>query len=192
MKIKELGLITKQEVLDQLKRYGIKIKSRTLAYYIAEKLIEPPIRKGMPGITGSVSFFREQTPLKITNIKSLIEKFELTLKEISKYKDLGFNFDELKINKLNKIEYAKFETVMTAYACAEVGYDNWFKIKSREGKVCMPQMYVKKEKNRIIEVHIKIIEINVLGRSTVTGESIKDLEAFKEIIFSKEGMKIIG
>ena len=191
MKIKEVGLITKQEVLDQLKRYGIKIKSRTLAYYIAEKLIKPPIRKGMPGITGSVSFFKEQTPLIITNIKSLIEKFELTLKEISKYKDLGYKFDESKINKLNKIEYAKFETVITAYACAEVGYDNWFKIKSRNGEVCQPVFYAKCEENKIIEIHVKIIDINVLGRSAVTNTPIRELPAYKEIIFSKEGMKII-
>ena len=221
MKIKEVGLITKQEVLDQLKRYGVEISSRTLAYYIAEKLIEPPIRKGMPGITGSVSFFREQTPLIIPGIKELTEKYELTLKEVRKYKDLIYNIKELEISSyffelsgeiknkygietdefqymktIHDLNRIKFISVLKVYACAEAGYKydpkiSGLKIDNKDFIAIAFPTF----KLLIDRNIVKTIHVKIVEKDILKSKNVvktfEELKAFKEIIYSKEGMKII-
>ncbi|MBC8386435.1 MAG: hypothetical protein H8E13_00035 [Actinobacteria bacterium] len=191
--IHENDYLTKEEVINILKqKYKINITSRALKFYGTEKLIEPGIKDYFQGFIGILSIYPKQTPLMINHIKKLQEIFKLKLKEISKYRNLGYEFDGLEINNLNKIEYAKFETVITAYACAEVDYIDWFEIKSRNGEVHQPVFYEKRDKNNDIEeIHVKIIEINVLGKSSVTETPIGELPAYKEIIFSKKGVQII-
>lgn len=190
-KAKESGLIIKQELLNQLKKEGVKITSRTLTYYMDLGLIPKGIKKFIPGLIGSVSFLKENTPLIIAGIEEMKQKYGLTLKEIAKYRNLIYNFNELEITKLNEIEYAKFREIILGFACIEVGYKLGLtnKLIAINDKIYIPQIYVKKEKNRIIEVHIKIIDINILGCSV--GKAIKNIEAFKEIIYSKKGIEII-
>jgi len=203
MKIKEAGLITKQEVLKQLKRYGIEIKSRTLAYYIAEKLIEPPIKKGMPGITGSVSFFKEQTPLIIVGLEKLNKKYGLALKEISKYRSIVYNFDQKELIKylaepkknetelkqqLTRLENIRFFMVLNHYACAEAGYqydyeNGGFTI---EGKRILVVNFHEIKEGKLVELHV---ELKVAAPGKI--KSLSDLPDFKEVIYSRKGIEII-
>jgi len=214
-KVKESGLITKEELLNQLKKEGVEIASRTLTYYMDLGLIPKGNKTFIRGIAGSVSYFEGNTLLMITGIDKLTKKYGFTLKEISKYKDLIYNFKELEMAKyfsklpeeikneyeietdefegmkiVHNLHRFKFQIILKIYACAEAGYKYGLEIRGINGKVFMPIMHIKREGKRIIEIHVKIIDVNVLGSSV--GKAQKDIKAFKEIIYSKRGIKIIG
>lgn len=143
VEIKKNGYITKIELLEILKKES-NFSKRNLQFYIDEGLIEPGIREYFPGISGAVSFYSEKTPVMIAGIKELNEKHKLTIKEISTYKNLIYNFDEWELsryltnpplarmfadtkynrykNRVSQIEKAKFNMVLNYYACAELGY----------------------------------------------------------------------
>lgn len=86
------GYITKQEVIGILSsKYNIDISERTLKYYGTEGLIESGIKASLPGVTGSVSFYKKDTIKAIVSIKHLQEYYRFGLKDIAKYfKILGF------------------------------------------------------------------------------------------------------
>ena len=132
MEIKKKGYITKQEVFQILKeKYKLNFSKRNLQFYISEGLLEPGIVERFPGISGSVSFYREKIPLFIFGIKELLKKDKLTLKEIKKYKNLVYEFNQDSLadylckdifsKKISNLEKAKFLTVLEYFAFAEAG-----------------------------------------------------------------------
>jgi len=90
--MEEAGYITKQDVIGTLAtKYDLEIPERTLKYYGTEKLIEPGIKASLPGVTGSVSFYKKDTIKAIVSIKHLQKYYRFSLKDIAKYfKILGF------------------------------------------------------------------------------------------------------
>ncbi|GAG59616.1 unnamed protein product, partial [marine sediment metagenome] len=68
------GYLTKDEVIDILKKkYGIVLSKRMLKYYGTQELIEPGIVTQIPGVRGSVSIYKENTP-GIINFFDILKK----------------------------------------------------------------------------------------------------------------------
>lgn len=213
IKAAEAGLITKQELLNQLKKDGIKIPSRTLTYYMDLGLLPKGILKFIPGLTGSVSFFKDNILLMIAGIKELSETYKLTLKEISKFKNLVYNFNELELAKYfdelegiadeyikmaHTLERIKLERIVKIYACAEVGYKynivtSGFTINNKIIIAISSPTTIGdySKKIRIGEIHVKLLEL-VNGEIVSNDGTWEGLKTFKEIVYSKRGVEIIG
>ncbi|MBM3708336.1 MAG: hypothetical protein FJW69_08395 [Actinobacteria bacterium] len=98
-KMENNGYIKKEEVLMILKNdYQIRIKERTLKYYASQRIIEPSAVGRLPGVTGSVSYYKENTPELIFLIKFLQDFYRLKLEEIKA------NFFLLKIENIEELE----------------------------------------------------------------------------------------
>ena len=81
--MEKLDYIKKEEVFKILKNnYKIDITERTLKYYATEGLIEKSSIGRLPGVTGSVSFYKKNTPGLILLIKYLQNFYRLKLNEI--------------------------------------------------------------------------------------------------------------
>lgn len=187
MEIKKKGYITKQEIFQILKeKYKLNFSKRNLQFYISEKLIEPGIMERFPGISGSVSFYREKIPLFIFGIKELLRKHNLTLKEIKKYKNLVYEFNQDSLadylcfdysKKISNLEQTKFMTALEYFAFAEAG------IKYSRKK------FLPVHKSTIID---KVEEIRVVLKELPPGiikvYSLDDLKTIKEVIFKKDGL----
>ena len=205
-KIHKNNYLTKGELLNQLKNKGIKIPSRTLTYCIDLGLIPKSNKTFIRGIAGSVSYFEENTLLMITGIKLLTEYYGYQLKEISKYKNLVYDFNESEIYKIvtkpknNKDEYAilryereltKFENIITTYGCFELGHKPGLKIMMIDHKPYMPTIkYYTNKENRITEIAVKIQYSEAIpGKKTAVLENLK---FYKAVVFSKNGIEIIS
>jgi len=188
MEIKKKGYITKQEIFQILKeKYKLNFSKRNLQFYISEKLIEPGIMERFPGISGSVSFYNEKIPLFIFGIKELLKKHNLTLKEIKKYKNLVYEFNQDSLadylrkdifsKKISNLEKAKFLTALEYFAFAEAG------IKYSRKK------FLPVHKSTIID---KVEEIRVvlkeLPPKIAKVNSFDDLKTIKEVVFKKDGL----
>jgi len=93
------GYIKKEEVLKNLKsNYNIELTERTLKYYATEGLIERSSMARLPGVTGSVSFYKNNTPEIIFLIKFLQDFYRLKLEEIKT------NFSLLKIENIEELK----------------------------------------------------------------------------------------
>ena len=151
MEIKKAGFVSKQELLKILSdQYDLKFSSRNLQFYVDEKLIEPGIIERFPGVSGSVSFYKKTSVLKIVCIQELIKKHGLTLDDIKKYIDLVYNFNSQELayynirritnslnnsesldleslldKKVSRTEMAKFYTFLDYFSCveAEIKFD---------------------------------------------------------------------
>lgn len=192
------GMISTKEIMKFLaKEYGLEIDQSLVFKYAKKGLITKIKKEGLGKAKGVQTLWEDSAKYKVYfTTKQLLKECKLTLEEVSKYKNLIYPFNESEINKLYtitgrlNIECAKFGKVVEAFACAEADHKPGLNIMAINGKIFMPQMYVKKEKNRIIEIHIKIIDLNILGSSI--GKAIKDIEAYKEIIYSKRGIEKIA
>lgn len=72
--MKKKGYIRKKELIEYTKNnYGIKVTNRMLSYYCKIGLLEPGIMERFAGVTGSVSYWKEDTPKILYVIKSLKE-----------------------------------------------------------------------------------------------------------------------
>jgi hypothetical protein len=103
-KMKELNYMTKDELTEKLNIYGLEVTGRDLKYHVSLGLLEPPIREGIPGITGSVSYWKDNTPkilYTILNIKKL--GIKLTFEDIKYYIKL-LKFDALAFREIKKIK----------------------------------------------------------------------------------------
>jgi hypothetical protein len=207
MEIIKKGYIAKSEVFKILKdKYKINFSKRNLQFYIDEGLLENGIKESFPGISVSVSFHLEKTPLIIAGIIELNQKHKLSIKEIGTYKNLVYNFDEWELsryftesslaryfidveynrykNRVSQIEKAKFNMVLNYYACAELGckyYHGWddFIIENKQTYVSI--------KPPVIKDNI-IIEIQVAVKESVPG--LTDLKDIGNIVYSKRGIEI--
>jgi DNA-binding transcriptional MerR regulator len=145
MKIKKMGYVSKQELFKILSdQYDLEFSSRNLQYYVDKKLIEPGIIERFPGVSGSVSFYKKTSCLKIVCIQELIKKHGLTLEDIKKYINLVYNFnsrelanynpkrissssndfqsldlDSMLDKKVSRTEMGKFFTFLDYFSCAE-------------------------------------------------------------------------
>lgn len=193
MEIKKNGYITKQEVFQILKeKYKIDFSKRTLQFYVDVGSIEPGIREGLPGITGSVSFYNEKTPGQIYVVQELIKKYKITLEEIKKYKDIIYEFKEdvlafyfpnyKEIDKsleLNGIERSKFRTALKYFAFAESA----IKFKS----IILPLINIISDDKKIKEIHVIIKDWSKRG----TYNSIEDINIrlrVQRILGAKDGV----
>ena len=190
---------TKEVMKFLIKEYNLEIDHSLIFKYAEKGLITKEQKIGHGKSKGVQTFWEDSAPYKVYYIKQLLKKFKFILEEISKYKNLIYNFDE-ELNKIysvskedniefiRKLERAKLETVIITYACAEAGYKYGLTIIPINNKIFMPILYAKIEKNRIIEIHVKILDTKELQND----KTLKDKKAYKEIIFKKEGIKIIG
>lgn len=128
MEIKKKDCITKMELLEILKeKYNLEFSKRSLQFYITEKLIEPGIIEYFPGISGAVSFYNKKIPGMIYAIQELVNKYDISLKDIKNYKDIIYEFNVEALacylpnykNIEDEIEISKFRTALTYFACAE-------------------------------------------------------------------------
>lgn len=205
--IRRTLMLSTQEVLKFLvKNYNLEVDHSLIFKYAAKGLIKKGKKIGQGKSKGVQTFWEDSAPYKIYNIKQLLKKHGLKLEEIIKYINLVYNFNELEINKIYTIKYTsgytlenryeyirnteipKFENVIISYACAEAKYRPGLEIRSINGKIFMPIFYSKVEENSIKELHIKILTIEELQND----KTLKDKKAYKEIIYSKEPVKIIG
>lgn len=121
MEIKKEGYITKQEVLDITKeRYGIDLTPRNLSFYVSQGLIKPGIMERIPGISGSISFFKDDTPGIIRLIYMIKEpNTTFSLKDLKRYFDV-LRFKDIEyfkilrnyaegVNKIGKIINTKIK-----------------------------------------------------------------------------------
>ena len=68
--MEKVGYIPKKKVIEILAtKYDQEIPNSTLKYYGSKKLIEPGIKASLPGVTGSVSFYKKDTPKIIASIR---------------------------------------------------------------------------------------------------------------------------
>lgn len=85
MKIEKTGYMTMQEVMQTLKqKYNLEFTKANLHRYANLGLIKPGIQEAFPGISGSVSFYPNETPEMIYIVKFL-NKERLSLEEISEH-----------------------------------------------------------------------------------------------------------
>jgi len=97
--------IPKKKFLQMLEDAGAKITSRTLSYYIGEKLIEKP-RIGAKDVgRGKESFFSDENFRAILNLKAL-QKDGLTIKEIKRKWDANKDFSQIL-----KVEIEGYENI---------------------------------------------------------------------------------
>ena len=154
-------------------------------------------------ITGSVSFFKEQTPLIIVGLEKLNKIYGLALKEISKYRSIVYNFDQKELIKylaepkknetelkqqLTRLESIRFFMVLNHYACAEAGYQYDYEHGgvTIEGKRILVVNFHEIKDGKLAELHVKL-------KKTAPGKikSLSDLPGFKEVIYSRKGIEII-
>lgn len=191
-------VISTKEIMEYLKRkYNLEIDQSLLFQYAKKGLIPKGKKIGQGKSKGVQTFWEDSVKYLPYYIKQLLVYCKL--QEISKYKNLVYNFDELEIAEVfprkeqleedpKKFERQKFQNVIVAYACAEAGHEYGLEIRGINNKIFVPIIYAKIEENRIKEIHIKIVDTGELQNE----KSLKDKKAYKEIIFSKKGKEIIG
>lgn len=106
------GYLTKQEVVDNLKeKYGIEISEGTLKYYATERLVDRGFKRRLPGIKGTISLYKDNTPDRIYFIKYLQDVYRFTLQKLAEYSKLLLIENPEKLNhyKNYKIEVVKDE-----------------------------------------------------------------------------------
>lgn len=97
------GYITKNKLLEIAEEYGIRITDRLLNWYHTIGLIEPGIKKRIPGEPGTVSFYRDDTPKIIYVIQELKESgFKIKLEDFKYWLEL-LNLDENAVKEIKKI-----------------------------------------------------------------------------------------
>jgi len=107
--VKEKGYITKDELREIAKNYGIKLTDRLLNHYCELGLIEHSIKKKLPGVPGTVSFWKEVTPKILYVIQDLkSEGYKIKLKKIKYWLDL-FNLSENDVEKIRKMQREDME-----------------------------------------------------------------------------------
>lgn len=190
MEIKKKGYITKQEIFQILKeKYKLNFSKRNLQFYISEGLLEPGIVERFPGISGSVSFYREKIPLFIFGIKELLKKYKLTLKEIRKYKNLVYEFNQDSLadyfdsdiysKKISSIERSKFHTALVYFASAEAG------IKFSRKNILPVVIRKNTSIDKVEEIRVELKDrISKNGKETYFDDPI----SIKEVIFKKDSL----
>jgi len=103
--MKKKGYIRKKELIEYTKNnYGIKVTNRMLNYYCKIGLLEPGIMERFDGVTGSVSYWKEETPQLLYVIKTLkSEGFKVKLKEMKYWLDL-LNLNEKDVEEIRKMQ----------------------------------------------------------------------------------------
>lgn len=102
--VEKKGFITKDKLIKIAKINGIKATDRLLNWYKNLKLIEPSNKRRLPGIPGTVSFYRDDTLKLLYIIQNLKETgYRLTLKKIKYYLDL-LKLDEKSTGEIEKIK----------------------------------------------------------------------------------------
>ncbi len=103
--MKKKGYIRKKELIEYTKNnYGIKVTNRMLNWYCKIGLLEPGIMERFAGVTGSVSYWKEDTPKLLYVIKKLkSEGFKVKIKEMKYWLDL-LNLNEKDIEEIKKIQ----------------------------------------------------------------------------------------
>jgi len=110
--VEKKGYITKDILIKLANNYGIKVTDKLLNWYKNLKLIEPSNQRRLPGIPGTVSFYKDDTLKILYVIQNLRETgYRLTLKKIKYYLDLlkldQKSFEEIEKIKREDIEYRK-------------------------------------------------------------------------------------
>ena len=102
--VKKKGYITKDELKEIAKNYELKLTDRLLNHYCELGLIEHSIMKRLPGIPGTVSFWKEDTPKILYVIQNLKNKgYKIKLKEMKYWLDL-LNLNEKSIEEIKEIQ----------------------------------------------------------------------------------------
>ena len=102
--VKKKGYITKDELKEIAKNYELKLTDRLLNHYCELGLIEHSIMKRLPGIPGTVSIWKEDTPKILYVIQNLKKKgYKIKLKEIKYWLDL-LDLNEKNIEEIKKIQ----------------------------------------------------------------------------------------
>lgn len=202
MEIKKAGYITKQELLDMLSdQYDLKFSSRNLQYYVDEKLIEPGIIERFPGITGSVSFYKENTVFKILAIQELTKKRNFTIEKIKNNKDILYKFDSEKILDyylqvfveieeeffIPNIKAREFFIFLNYFAFAEAN----MRYEMGKGKDSVKYETLGKSEK---EIHLlSSLCLTLFKRSNIEIDNpIHNELIIKKVIFSKDKIKIIN
>ncbi|MDD5601322.1 MAG: hypothetical protein PHC87_06205 [Actinomycetota bacterium] len=182
-------MISTTDILKFLfQEYNLKIDQSLLFKYEKMGLVEKEQKINYGKAGGVKTYWKNSAKYLPYYIKQLLAF--CTLQEISEFRNLLYNFDELKITEIFTIkEVEKFQKVIIAYGCSELDFGYGFELKAVNGKMYIPLVYVKKEKV-ITEIHLKLVEVNEYGRSI--GKPAKDIKAYKEVIFSKKGIKVIN
>jgi len=108
--VEKKGFITKDKLRALAKENGIKVTDRLLNWYKNLKLIAPSNKRNLPGIKGTVSFYKDDTLKLLYVIQNLKETgYRLTLKDIRYYLDL------LKLDKKSTGEIEKIKREDTEY-----------------------------------------------------------------------------
>ena len=189
------GMISTKEVMKFLtKEFNLEIDHSLISKYAKIGIIPQGHKTGHGKAKGVSTDWENPVPYLMYYINQLVKEHRIKLDEIGKYRKLIYDFNQLELTKiytgitpLNNLERSKFEMIVITYACAEAGHKNAFRLKAINGKLFMPIFYVKVEENRIKELHVKIVDTKQLTHGSTPG----GYKAYKEIIYSKEGMKII-
>jgi len=185
-------MISTKEVMKFLKgKYGLEIDQSLIFHYAKRGLIKKEQKVGQGYKKGVQTFWEDSAPYKCYVIRQLFKENGITIKDLCRFVGLINNFDEPEIKKilagneneyLRELEKLKFKQAIRTWACAEAKEDMFI-----SNKIRIPMMYFKTE-NSNVEIHVKILEPNEINN----GKNLRDKKAYKEIIYSKEGMKIIG
>jgi len=93
-------MISTTEVVKFLaKEYNLEIDQSLIFKYATKGLITKEKKEGQGKSKGVKTFWEDSAPYKVYCIKQLLKEHELTLKEISRYKNLIYNFNELELFK---------------------------------------------------------------------------------------------
>lgn len=212
---KQKGFLTKRELLELLKQDGIEMTTRTLTYYADLCLIPKGIVKYIPGIRGSVSYFKENVFFMLKGIKKMTDQravkdietgfvtvLSLKLKEVVKFKNLIYNYNEIELTKYLSIirpelpptyklgyfafinEQSKLVQVIIHYAHAEAGLfweSESYSLSDKPGHSIdwQPHLYTVKDLGKVVEIHIDIQR-----------EDSKKRIFYNEVIYSKRGIEI--
>jgi hypothetical protein len=114
-KMKKLGYISKDKLMEKVNtEYDLDITDSMLKYCVLLGLVEKGIREGVDGITGSVSFWKDDTPKLLYVIRTLKESgYKIKLEKMKYWLDL-LSLDKESVEEIGKIilEDQKFNNLI--------------------------------------------------------------------------------
>ena len=197
-KMKEKEYIKKSEVFELLKsKYNLDISERNLRFYVLKEIIDPPVVSRVPGISGSVSFYKKITPEIIFLVKWLLKgKGKHSLEEIAyffkllKFEDVD-GIKRLAEPKDIKDRIERLELISMAYFKALAELDLFEKINMMTEKEIKEHSFGKVRKgNDIVSGPMLLLD---LSNSKVEKDRIC-IKLFKpigkQIEFSRKGITV--